>query len=107
VEQGRYNAIRARLEESFEEAAGAARRTARENELIRTRQLARASESMVRAGRTAIDDAFRRGLLSDTVANRLKEEMDARLVQGGETGWDQIWGLGEGESAAEEDEGLR
>ncbi len=119
VEQRSYGAIKARLEGAFEEAARAARRTARESELIRARQLARASESMVRAGRTAIDDAFRRGLLSDTVANRLKEEMDARLVQGGETGWDHIWGLGggeaegeparesEGASAAEEDEGLR
>ncbi len=95
VEEGSYAAIKARLEGSFEDAAGTARRTARENDLIRARQLARASERILRAGRTAIDDAFRRGMLSDTVANRLKEEVDARLVQGREVGWEQLWGLAE------------
>lgn len=107
VEQGTYDAIKARLERFFEEAAGTVRRTARENELIRARRLARASESMVRAGRTAVDDAFRAGLLSEDVANRLKEEMDARLVQGGEAGWDQIWGLVEGEAQAGSTEGSK
>lgn len=101
-----YDAIKARLEGVSEDAAGVARRTARENDLIRERQLARASERIVQAGRSAIDGAFRRGLLSESVANRLKEEMDARLVQGREVGWNDLWGLEEGEPAAAEAEEL-
>jgi CPA1 family monovalent cation:H+ antiporter len=105
LSESTYDALKNLLEESRAEAAGVARRTARENALIRERQLARSSERMVMAGRSAIEDAFRRGLLSEDVADRLKEEMDARLVQGGEVGWDSVWGIGGGEPGpAEEDE---
>jgi hypothetical protein len=90
-----YEMIKRRLEETWAEASKFARRTARENTLIRERQLARSSERMLRAGRTAIEDAFRRGLLSENVADDLKEEMDALLIQGAEAGWDDVWGLEE------------
>jgi CPA1 family monovalent cation:H+ antiporter len=100
-----YQALKNILEESSAEAARVARRTARENVLIRERQLARSSERMVLAGRSAIEDAFRRGLLSEEIADRLKEEMDARLVQGGEVGWNSVWGIAEPEPpTAEESE---
>ena len=100
---GTYEALKNILEESSEEAASVARRTARENVLIRERQLARSSERMVLAGRSAIEDAFRRGLLSEEISDRLKKEMDARLVQGGEVGWKSVWGIAEAESGTAEE----
>jgi len=88
-----YESLRSTLERIRETAARDAQRTAGEHELVRGRQLARASERMLRAGRAAIDDAYRRGLLSEQVAEELKSAVDARLVDGSETGWDRAWDL--------------
>ncbi|MFQ5690435.1 MAG: Na+/H+ antiporter [Gemmatimonadota bacterium] len=87
----RYERMKARLEAERARAASEASRTAREYSLIRRRQLARSSERLVRAERTALDQAYRRGLLSATVADRLKRELDARLVEGSERGWERVW----------------
>ncbi len=89
-----YRVLKGRVEEERERAVAEARRTAREHALIRSRQLARSSERMVRAARAALDDAFRRGLLSESVADELKRELDARLVEGSEAGWEEVWKLG-------------
>lgn len=88
-----YRVLKGRVEEERGRAAADARRTAREHVLIRSRQLARSSERMVRASRAALDDAFRRGLLSESVADELKRELDARLVEGSEAGWEKVWEL--------------
>jgi len=88
-----YEALKSRLDEELAGAASEARRTAREYALIRERQLARSSERMIRASRVALDDAFRRGLLSESVATELKEELDAMIVEGSEAGWEDVWGI--------------
>ncbi len=57
---------------------------------------------MLRAGRTAIDDAYRQGYLSESVADHLKADVDSRLVLGSEDGWPRVWGVEtEGEEGSE------
>jgi len=48
---------------------------------------------MLRAGRAAIDDAYRVGYLSEGVAHDLKGDVDSRLVLGAENGWSSVWSL--------------
>jgi len=90
-----YEALRARLEAMRSEASNRAQRTASEHVLVRDRQLARSSERMLEAGRAAIDEAYRKGLLSESVAHDLKEDVDSRLVLGDEDGWSTAWDLEE------------
>lgn len=90
---GAYETLKARLEAVREEAIREAQQTAREHELVRKRQLARSSERMLEAGRSAIDEAYRKGLLSERVADELKGDVDARMVLGGEAGWGEAWDL--------------
>ncbi len=58
---------------------------------VRRRQLGRVSTRLFSAERGALDDALRRGLLSEEVWRELKREVDARLVDGEEAGWAQMW----------------
>ena len=58
---------------------------------VRQRQLGRASARVFAAQRTALDEALRRGLLSEEVWRELKKQIDARLIEGEEVGWDQLW----------------
>lgn len=88
-----YTSLRESLEALRAEAELEAQDTAGEHELVRRRQLARTSERLLRAGRASIDDAYRRGLLSERVAEELKRSVDARLVHGSEAGWDRAWDL--------------
>jgi CPA1 family monovalent cation:H+ antiporter len=90
-----YEALRDRLEAMRSEASNRAQRTANEHALVRDRQLARSSERMLEAGRAAIDEAYRKGLLSESVAHDLKQEVDSRLVLGDEDGWSTAWELEE------------
>ncbi len=92
-----YESLRESLERIREDAEAEAQQTARENELVRRRQLARSSERMLRAGRAAIDDAYRRGLLGERVSEELKSAVDSRLVHGSEAGWERAWDLEGGE----------
>ncbi|UCF18483.1 MAG: Na+/H+ antiporter, partial [Gemmatimonadota bacterium] len=59
--------------------------------VIRRRQLGRVSERIFSAERAALDDALRRGLLSESVWHELKREVDARLMEGDEEGWERLW----------------
>ncbi len=61
------------------------------HDAVRRRQLGRVSAQLFAAGRVALDDAMRRGLLSEEVWRELKREVDARLVEGEEAGWLQVW----------------
>ncbi|UCC71804.1 MAG: Na+/H+ antiporter [Gemmatimonadota bacterium] len=58
---------------------------------VRRRQLGRVSMQLFAAERTALDEALRRGLLSEEVWRELKREVDARLVEGEEAGWERLW----------------
>ena len=58
---------------------------------VRRRQLGRVSSQLFLAERAALDEAFRRGLLGEDVWRELKREVDARLVEGEEAGWEQLW----------------
>ncbi|UCC84082.1 MAG: Na+/H+ antiporter [Gemmatimonadota bacterium] len=58
---------------------------------VRRRQLARVSTQLFTAERSALDEALRRGLLSEEVWRELKREVDARLVEGEEAGWERLW----------------
>jgi CPA1 family monovalent cation:H+ antiporter len=58
---------------------------------VRRRQLGRVSVQLFSAERAALDEALRRGLLSEEVWRALKEDVDARLVEGEEAGWEQLW----------------
>ncbi len=100
-----YETLKARLGDAREEAAGQARRTARENQLVRDRQLARASERMLRAGRAAIEDAYRQGYLGERVADKLKADVDSRIVLGSEGGWSDLWDLAPDEAGEAERRG--
>ena len=104
IPEASYVALKGKLETLRDEAAGTARRTAREHELVRQRQLARSSERMLRAGRAAIDDAYRVGYVSESVAHDLKTDVDARLMVGAEKGWDAVWGLVEHDQGRHEEE---
>ncbi|MDX1396406.1 MAG: Na+/H+ antiporter [Gemmatimonadota bacterium] len=92
-----YETLRTKIEETLGEAADLARATARQHGRVRKRQLARSSRRILDSGRAAIDEAYRKGLLSDSVATRLKEDVDARLVLGSEDGWASAWDFPDGD----------
>ncbi|NIR45502.1 MAG: Na+/H+ antiporter [Gemmatimonadetes bacterium] len=58
---------------------------------VRRRQLGRVSTQLFAAERAALNEALRRGLLSEEVWGELKQDVDARLVEGEEVGWEQLW----------------
>jgi CPA1 family monovalent cation:H+ antiporter len=58
---------------------------------VRRRQLGRVSTQLFSAQRVALNEALRRGLLSEEVWRELKREVDARLVGGEEAGWERLW----------------
>jgi len=58
---------------------------------VRRRQLGRVSARLFTAERAALDESLRRGLLSEQVWRELKEDVDARLVEGEEVGWERVW----------------
>lgn len=58
---------------------------------VRRRQLGRVSAQVFAAQRTALDETLRRGLLSEEVWRELTREVDARLVEGEEVGWERLW----------------
>jgi CPA1 family monovalent cation:H+ antiporter len=73
-----------------ENTAGLASMTA-DDLAVRRRQLGRVSTQVFSAERAALDDALRRGLLGEEVWRELKREVDARLVEGEEEGWQRLW----------------
>jgi CPA1 family monovalent cation:H+ antiporter len=58
---------------------------------VRRRQLGRVSSQLFAAERAAVNEALRRGLLSEEVWRELKRDVDARLIEGEEVGWEQLW----------------
>lgn len=58
---------------------------------VHRRQLVRVSTQVFMAERASLDEAHRRGLLSEEVWRELKEEVDALLVEGAEEGWAHLW----------------
>ncbi|MFQ5679503.1 MAG: Na+/H+ antiporter [Gemmatimonadota bacterium] len=87
-----YDELRSQVEEDRKIAAAAAGRAAQAHEGVRRRQLGRAGYQVLRAQRAALDEAFRRGLLSQVVADALKREVNARLEEGSERGFETVWG---------------
>jgi CPA1 family monovalent cation:H+ antiporter len=73
------------------ENAAALSSLAEDHGAVRRRQLARVSTQLFAAERSALDEALRRGLLSEEVWRELKREVDARLVEGEEAGWERLW----------------
>lgn len=73
------------------ENAAALSTLAEDHGAVRRRQLARVSTQLFAAERAALDEALRRGLLSEEVWRELKREVDARLVEGEEAGWERLW----------------
>jgi len=91
LSRGAYERLKAGLEGVRRAAERDAQQTARDHQHVRERQLARSSERMLEAGRSAIDGAYRKGLLSETVADELKARVDSRMVLGSEAGWEEAW----------------
>lgn len=60
-------------------------------EAVRRHQLDHVSSRVFQAQRAALDDALRRGLLGESVWRELKRQVDARLVEGEEVGWERVW----------------
>jgi len=66
-------------------------RMTEDHDAVRRRQLGRVSSQVFAAERVALDKALRRGLLSEEVWRALKKEVDAKLEEGEEEGWRQLW----------------
>jgi CPA1 family monovalent cation:H+ antiporter len=85
----------ARLREHFEGIRRAKTSSLAEmtvdDEAVRRREIGRVSSQVFAAERAALDDGLRRGLLGEEVWRELKREVDARLVEGEEEGWQQLW----------------
>ncbi len=85
----------AKLQGHFEEARRrgmmALASMTQDHGVIRRRQLGRVSELVFSAQRAALDDAMRRGLLSESVWHELKREVNSRLIEGDEEGWERLW----------------
>ncbi len=87
--------LHARLSRYFDEVrrenTSALAHMSEDHDAVRHRQLGRVSAQVFAAQRAALNDAWRRGLLSEEVWQELKREVDARLVEGDEAGWEQVW----------------
>jgi CPA1 family monovalent cation:H+ antiporter len=86
-----YRKLNRYFEAVRQENAAALSSLAEDHGAVRRRQLARVSTQLFAAERTALDEALRRGLLSEEVWRELKREVDARLVEGEEAGWERLW----------------
>ncbi len=89
------DALHARLRQYFEDVrsqntSSLAEVTA-DDRAVRRRELGRVSTQVFAAERAALDDALRRGLLGEETWRELKREVDARLVEGEEEGWQRLW----------------
>lgn len=89
------DSFHARLRDHFESirgdhAASLAEMTV-DNRAVRRREIGRVSSQVFAAERAALDDALRRGLLGEEVWRELKRQVDARLVEGEEEGWQRLW----------------
>ena len=85
----------ARLQEHFEgirrEKTSSLAEMTVDDEAVRRREIGRVSSQVFAAERAALDEGLRRGLLGEEVWRELKREVDARLVEGEEEGWQQLW----------------
>jgi CPA1 family monovalent cation:H+ antiporter len=86
-----YRKLNRYFEAVRQENAAALSSLAEDHGAVRRRQLARVSTQLFAAERSALDEALRRGLLSEEVWRELKREVDARLVEGEEAGWERLW----------------
>jgi CPA1 family monovalent cation:H+ antiporter len=86
-----YRKLNRYFEAVREENAAALASLTEDHSAVRRRQLARVSTQLFAAERTALNEALRRGLLSEEVWRELKREVDARLVEGEEAGWERLW----------------
>lgn len=86
-----YRKLNRYFEAVRQENAAALSTLAEDHGSVRRRQLARVSTQLFAAERSALDEALRRGLLSEEVWRELKREVDARLIEGEEAGWERLW----------------
>jgi CPA1 family monovalent cation:H+ antiporter len=86
-----YGRLREYFEGALGEGSAALAGLTEDHRAVAGRQLARVSAQVFAAERTALDEALRRGLLSEEVWRELKQEVDSRLVEGEEAGWDRLW----------------
>jgi CPA1 family monovalent cation:H+ antiporter len=89
------DSFHARLEEHFEgirrERTSSLSAMTVDNRAVRRREIGRVSSQVFAAERAALDEALRRGVLGEEVWRELKREVDARLVEGEEEGWQRLW----------------
>lgn len=102
VSEHLYERLRRHYEGVRREASSALASTTRDYEVVRRRQLGRISARILAAQRAALSETLRRGILSEEVWRDLKREIDARLIEGQEEGWEQVW-LEEGLKVPAED----
>lgn len=95
-----YRELRSKVDEERATAAIAVGQEAQAHAGVRRRQLGRAGYQVLRAQRVALDEAFRRGLLSEIVAADLKREVDAKLEEGSELGFETLWRSSEGDQGS-------
>jgi CPA1 family monovalent cation:H+ antiporter len=86
-----YEKLTGYFEEVHAGTTSALGRITEDHDAVRRRQLGRVSVQVFAAERVALDQALRRGLISEEVWRELKKEVDARLVEGEEEGWAQLW----------------
>jgi CPA1 family monovalent cation:H+ antiporter len=86
-----YRKLNRYFEGVRQENASALASMTEDHSAVRRRQLGRVSMQLFAAERAALDEALRRGLLSEEVWRELKREVDARLVEGEEAGWERLW----------------
>jgi CPA1 family monovalent cation:H+ antiporter len=86
-----YETLRRHFEGTRGEASSELASTTRDYDVVRQRQLGRISARLFAAERAALNDTLRRGLLSEHVWRDLKRQVDARLIEGEEEGWEQVW----------------
>jgi CPA1 family monovalent cation:H+ antiporter len=86
-----YGSLNAYFDRVRRENTAALGSMTQDHDAVRRRQLGRVSAQLMAAERAALDEALRRGLLSEGVWHELKREVDARLVEGEEEGWERLW----------------
>jgi CPA1 family monovalent cation:H+ antiporter len=91
VSEALYETLRGHFEGARGEASSELASTTRDYDVVRQRQLGRISARLFAAERAALNDTLRRGLLSEEVWRDLKRQVDARMTEGEEEGWEQVW----------------
>lgn len=86
-----YAELREPLERTLDQTQQSLGELLSREDVVRRTRYGRAVLRLLHAQRAALEEAFRRGLLGEESFNRLREEVDARIVEGEERGWEEVW----------------